>query len=283
MIRSLNNNAVLADVGGKRLILMRKGIGFRRRLGDEITVSDAEEVFTARLDGEAQQIAHFVEEIPLEIFLTVREAIALAGSAVRRSQVLVLALADHLNQAIARAREGILITYPIEWEVAQLYPVEYGLGRQTLELARRKLCPELPTEEATALAMHYVNSQFVSGDLSGTTAMTAVLRQALEAVRAALGPAATEDAMSTARFITHLRYLCVRLSDGKQLDGRVALPQVSRTDAVDHAVAAVQCLFESTSLGASPSSRGRRGTVKLTNAELAYLRLHIERLRETRV
>lgn len=273
VLRSLNNNAVLVTVEGQRRILMGRGIGFRRRLGDDIPLAEAEEIFTTRLDESGRDIGAFLNDIPLEVFECCRAALNEIGSELPHvSQVLLLALADHLHQAIARTAEGITLSYPTSWEVPHLYPREMRWGRHTVEVARRQLCPDLPDEEATAFAMHYVNAHFTGDNLARTIALTELLNNAVRAVQRSFGPDAPHDPLSVARFVTHLRYLFVRIMDDAQLTRRVMTPPpVAQEDAIERAVASVRALVE------------EAHHTTLSAAEIDYLRLHIIRLSDPRV
>ena len=51
---------------------------------------------------------------------------------------MLFALADHLSFALRRASEGITIAYPLQWEVAALYPQEVGFARSILALVEER-------------------------------------------------------------------------------------------------------------------------------------------------
>ena len=76
------------------------------------------------------------------------------------STTLVMALSDHVANAVERVRRGIDITYPLLGEVSNLYPQEYAQGRAMLASLNARLDVTLPDGEATALAMHLVNAGF---------------------------------------------------------------------------------------------------------------------------
>ncbi len=50
---------------------------------------------------------------------------------------LLVALADHIGFALTRAREGMKIQTPLEWELKQVYPKEYEIGLQAVELMQK--------------------------------------------------------------------------------------------------------------------------------------------------
>lgn len=141
LIRVLNNNAVMVELDGARVILLGRGLGFGRRLGDPIDYADASEVFTPTSPDGFFELSEFVAQIPLEVFRVSRRAVDLAAekSGIRPSQALLLSIADHLNFAVHRAREGIVIDFPLSWEVRQLYPNEAALGEATVEIAQEEL------------------------------------------------------------------------------------------------------------------------------------------------
>ena len=108
LLRVLNNNAVMVEAAGGRLILLGRGIGFSKQLGDDVLLSAATEVFQPSSPQELRQLADFVVEIPLETFNVARRAVdhAEATAGVRPSQALLLSIADHLHYAVLRAEKS---------------------------------------------------------------------------------------------------------------------------------------------------------------------------------
>ena len=273
LLRVLNNNAVMVEAVGGRLILLGRGIGFSKHLGDEIPVSAAAEVFYPSSSQELRQLADFVVEIPFETFNVARRVVdhAEATAGVRPSQALLLSIADHLHFAIVRAENGTTIDFPLKWEIAQLYPREAELGRATVHFARTELGVPIAEDEATAFAMHFVNAQFAQADVSQTVEMTKLLGAAVDIVTEGIGSHATADPMSVARFVTHLRYLYVRILTDSQIESTppILVPEIHRAHPEVSIVAdQVRQLIES-------------GGGTLTKAEVSYLELHVARLATT--
>ena len=185
------------------------------------------------------------------------------------SSASLLPLADHLTFAIERTREGIVVEYPLRWEVRQLYPEEVAVGELGVALVRHRIGVEPPPAEAVALAMHLVTAPFDRPGLTRTVRMTGLINRVLDLIGTALGVAIDRDSMSATRFVTHLRYLFVRLDQHRQINSRASpvavAVRVNHPDA--HVVARrVQDLIE--------FEVGDR----LTEDELLYLTLHIARL-----
>lgn len=141
LIRVLNNSAIMVQEGAERRILLGRGIGFGRKLGDPVDVGLADETFVPESGVRLGQLSQLVTEIPLEIFTVARHAVDMAESSqgIRASQGLLVALADHLHFAVERARQGTRIDFPLKWEIEQLYPVEAALGREAVAMISREM------------------------------------------------------------------------------------------------------------------------------------------------
>jgi beta-glucoside operon transcriptional antiterminator len=267
-----NNNVLLAaDDGGAEVVLMGKGLGFQVRAGDPVRTSDVERTFIAGGDTTPERIIALVEEIPTEdIDLTQRivaEAREQLGPHITGH--VVVPLADHISFALQRAREDVQITYPLQWEVLHLYPREVAFARHALAVVREVTGVELPALEAVPLALHFVNAQFGSGELSRTVEMTEVFGAVLGIVRERLGVELDEESIDVARFITHLRYLFVRQQQGVPVpDMQGVLLDAVRAQhpaAYDAAVAIQELLRETYAW-------------TVTGDEVLYLALHVARL-----
>ncbi|GAB95987.1 beta-glucoside operon transcriptional antiterminator [Kineosphaera limosa] len=275
VVRALNNNAVLAqDEAGGRVVLMGRGIGFGSRLGDAVDAAAVTHRFVPDVTHPIGTLTNLVDELPLEVAQAAAAITHAAGERLRvtPSQGLLLCVADHLRFALIRLERGGLGAYPLQWEVAQLYPDELSVGQSAVDIASRELGVELPREEAVAFALHFVNAAFATEDLERTVAMTQRIKLILVVVRAALGMDVDDESMSTARFVTHLRYLFVRISSGRQIAEAPELLglAVERTHPLAHRTALrVAEIFELDSTA-------------LTADEVTYLALHIARLARER-
>lgn len=270
VVRVLNNNAVLAARGdGARVVLMGKGIGWGRRLGDEVDPTAVQHTFVPDTSHPIGQLASLVGDLPIEVAQT---AARIVGAARRRTglqptQALLLAVADHLAVALQRAGHGSP-AYPLAWEVSQLFPDELAAGHDALQLIAEDHGAVLPREEATAFALHFVNAQAAGPGMAHTVAMTRRITQVLSVVAAALDVELDHQSMSVARFVTHLRYLFVRLARGDQVTETPSSLCASIRAAHPLSWRVAERLAEVVEMD------GHR----LSTDELGYLTLHIARL-----
>ena len=68
----------------------------------------------------------------------------------------IIPFADHLHYAVARAREGLQVDYPLAPEVTLLYPREVEFGRRALDLVHERLHLTLDPQEA--IPWRYISS-----------------------------------------------------------------------------------------------------------------------------
>ncbi len=267
-----NNNVVLGvDDGGREVVLIGRGLGFGARANDDVDAARIERTFAPSPGETPERIAAFLDEIPLEDIELAEEIIRL-GRAAFGDQItghMLFALADHLSFALRRAREGITIAYPLQWEVAALYPQEVAFARSVLALVEERLGVRLPELEAIPFALHFVNARFGHDDLSRTMEMTEVFGAVLDVVRGRFGIPVDEASLDVTRFITHLRYLFIRQEQGDVPGGdqRRLYDLVRATQPAEFACAEdVKVLLED------------RFGWHLNENEVLYLTLHVARL-----
>lgn len=271
ILRVFNNNVVLARRGAEPVVVTGRGVGFHAKQGEAVDESRVARIFVP-LDGrDPDHSGEMIAGLPADIVERVADALEEVG--IHSRLTLVTAVADHVVGAATRARKGTTVEYPLRAEVTHLYPEEAAQGERLLHALNRRLEAPLPDEEATALTLHLVNAGFNTGNLAHTYQMTGVIQQMLDVIGAEWGEGVDAASISTARFITHARYLFVRLARGAQLDHgnspltKELLRAHPREMAIARKVAHVVEL---------------RFGQPLTDDEIAYLGLHVARLQESR-
>ena len=257
--------------------MIGRGIAFGKRKGQLIDPSAVEQTFVPEQGMSGERLSMTLSEIPAEILsiATLLESKVRAEGALELSNSFILPLADHLHYAVVRARDGVRVQYPLAPEVTVLYPREVEYGRAVLAMVRERLQVELDPNEAIPLALHLVNAQFATADMSQAFRMTEVFAQVFEIIEASYERKLDPDSMSAARFVTHLRYLFVRASRAsanhtEDVDevSQPSLLAALRADA-PRAYACAQKVLLVLQMQLKQS---------LTRDELTYLTIHIARL-----
>lgn len=272
ILRVFNNNVVLArSAQGDDVVLTGRGLGFQAKPGQAVDESKIVRVFTPDDGRDPDHLGQLVASVPPEhvkLAVAALEAAGLSGL-VDSSPSLLVTISDHLSFAIKRVREGINLTYPLETEVGHLFPTELAQGRQVLAAVNANAEVQLPDGEAVAIALHLVNVGFTTGDLSYTYKLTGILQQLLDVVGQTYGRSLDNSSISVARFITHPRYLFVRIQSGKQLVGEPSAVGKAIRESQPEAYRCAELVATLLDL---------RLDTTVTPDETAYLALHIARV-----
>lgn len=267
-----NNNVVLALDGRERsVVITGPGVGFGMSRGKVLDPAKVENVYVPENAARAQVAADTLAAIPTEVLETARaivDAFHRAADGPRPDSLLV-PVADHLHQALRRAEQGLEIEMPLVWEVRNLYPRETQLGQEALALVSDRLEVQLPPEEATAFALHFVSVSFSHRVIDRTVQMTQSLTDIFTLVDASRGEPLDRQGAAAARFVTHLRYLFTRLAEGREV---ADAPQLLR-DALEAGLPEAMDLARGISVQLE-ESWGH----PLSSSETAYIALHVHRL-----
>ena len=150
-IRKLNNNAVICrDSRGREVVALGKGVGFGGDFPRELAMDHIERTFYS-IDAEGQRI---MQDLPADVVLFTAKIMDIVENELpyELSPNAVLIMADHIAFAIARQRKGIRFDMPLTYDVQQLYPLEYKIGRYITARVRQELGVELPREEVASIA-----------------------------------------------------------------------------------------------------------------------------------
>ena len=267
----LNNNVVLArDEIGREAILTGRGLGFQRKRGQDVDVSLVSRRYIPA--DNARSVAEVIAGIPLErLALTervFRKAARELGTDVPSSTV--IAVVDHVNQAMERVRQGLAMDYPLRAEVAHLHPEELRLAEAMVAEINAAQEVQLPGGEAIALALHLFTAAIGASSAQTASEQSRLIGQVMALLEKTLGEAFDPDSVNAARFAVHLRYFLVRARTAVQIeDGTASLVaealRASNPDAYRVALR-IRDLLE------------MRLNTTVTEDEVAYLALHVARL-----
>ncbi|MDK6806621.1 transcription antiterminator BglG [Corynebacterium sp. HMSC062E11] len=270
LLRVFNNNVVLARRGAEDVIVTGRGIGFQAHPGTEVDPAKVVKVFVPDSGRDPDHLAAMIAGIPGEYVQLVIDAMHSVdmSEALRSKLTLVVAIADHIHGAVNR---GNAVSYPLEAEVRHLYAEDFALAQQLLTAINGGLHKPLAPDEAVAITLHLVNAGFAVGDLSGTYRMTGLIQQILAVIGSHIDTELNSEDISVARFITHLRYLFVRMAEHQQLDSDDRQVATAISARYPDAVETAQMVANLIEL---------RLDSALTPDEVSYLTLHIARLEE---
>ncbi|GAB2941001.1 transcriptional antiterminator BglG [Hafnia psychrotolerans] len=268
----LNNNVVVViNEQQREQVVMGRGLAFMKKTGDELDDSKIEKIFALQNDELVTHLTELLSHIPMEVMTTCDQIISLARSRLGKLQEnLYIALTDHCNFAIERQKQGIPISNALLWETRRLYPKEYALGLEALEMIDVRLGVRLPVDEAGFIALHLVNAQ-LNGEMAEVTQITKVMQEILHMVKYQLCLEYNEESLSYQRFVTHLKFFSQRMLSRSVVPDDDLMLHVAVKENYPKAWACAEKI--STYLTAHYQR-------ELSTEEIMYLSINIERVRK---
>lgn len=268
-IKRINNNAAICEDGsGHQLIALGKGIGFGE-MPREISLRDVRRTFY----GIDSKYLSFIDEVDPDIleFSAQFADVVTQQLSYDLSPNLPITLADHIQFAIKRAREHMVVSMPLAVDVEQVHPVEYRLAEVALRGIQRTFGVRMPRNEAAGIALSIVNSAVGSSRRTAELSerMDRVFVEIFNAIEADMSVSIDRSSFACARFTTHVRYLLERISRGETVASEsLGLYEVLEEQYPD----VVACAKHIATLISSSFN------AELTHEELIYLVLHINRI-----
>ncbi len=268
ILKKINNNVVWAvDGNGENLVVFGRGLGFKKTPYELEDLSLIERTF---YDVNSHYIST-LGDYPPEIISVAAQINEMAAMELEcdLNPNLTFTLADHLNFAIERIEKGLEVNLPIEFDIEQLYPKEYMLGKRALDLLRSKVETVIPDREAASIAMHLINAEAENEDLHSTLMMMKISTDVVKIVEDVLDVRFVKESFGLNRFIMHLRYLVQRMVQGKVSSHGISLlmPEMKR---VYPKVYECALLIE--------EYLSSEWQWKCNEEELVYLMIHINRI-----
>lgn len=146
-----------------------------------------------RSQNETERLKELFASLPVEYIEITDEILTYAKETLKRKlrEGAYITLADHINFAVMRLKQGMNFQNILLTEIRRFYPQEYAIGIFALKLMEDRLGIVMPEDEAASIALHIFNAEY---DISVSDAFhsTKLLDQILD-------------------IITHLKFLTQRI------------------------------------------------------------------------
>lgn len=264
----INNNVVLThDDTGKELVVMGRGLAFKKRPGDQVDTGLVEKTFVLEGEGVSAKLAELLADVS-EKYLVLSEKIMTMAAmklGVKLDDYLYVALTDHLSFAITRYKQGIKLQNALAWEIKKYYRKEYQTALEALTIIEEETGIMMDENEAASIAMHLVNSQVSGEGLESISKVVTTVNDILTIVKYHFNVTLDEESMNYERFLTHLRFFAWRLMKrSRLLKSRMTTFFISRSSVSIHKHSSAQ--------GRLPSTfrRSSTGHYQKTNAYTSH-------------
>lgn len=216
--KALNNNVLIANNDRlEEVVLIGKGIGFHHKKDDPISEGSIEKLFVLRNEKEQAHYKELLPHIDEEILHTIissTELIRNKSNAILNEHVHV-ALTDHLVFAINRLSRGLAIKNPFLSETKVLYPFEFEIAAEVVDLINQSIDINLPEGEIGFIALH-IHSAITHKDISEINKYSQLVTLMIETIEERLRISIDKDGIDYIRLVRHIRYTIERVvSDDK--------------------------------------------------------------------
>jgi beta-glucoside operon transcriptional antiterminator len=213
----LNNNVALVERGKIDVIVVSKGISFRKKVGDTLELDEVEKVFVPDSNDVLENYSYLLSHAQQGTLDATLKVIEYAEKNIEEkvNDYLYLTLLDHIDYALKRAVNGQFIISPLAWEVRKFYPKHYEIGKCALEIITNETGVEFPESEAVAIALHFINLQESQVDIKDAIKVMETISDILTIIRIHFQMQFDEGSMNYNRLVTHLQYFAQRITLGE--------------------------------------------------------------------
>jgi beta-glucoside operon transcriptional antiterminator len=212
LVKALNNNvAQVIDEKKNQYIAFGTGVSFQKGKGDEVNEEKIEKCYFLSEQNVAQY-SDLLETIDPKIIYISEKIIDFVKKELDAdfTTSLLFMLADHINFSIERYHMNVVLKNPLHYEINRLYPNEIKAGKQSLNIILEDLGIPLPVEEATMLALHFVNSQIGTEAMHDAITITSITNDVLNIINYHFQVVIDENSINMHRFLIHLRYFILK-------------------------------------------------------------------------
>lgn len=216
----LNNNVLIASHPTyDEVVLIGKGIGFGKKKGDVIEQRDVEKWFILKNEREQEQYKKLLPHVDEEFIGLMNDIIHHIRTRTNSSlnEHIHVALTDHILFAIKRLEQGMDIKNPFLVETKSLYPLEYGVATEVVNMLNERLHIELPEGEIGFIALH-IHSALTNHQLSEVNQHSQLISRLVSVVEEQLDIRIDRESIHYLRFVRHLRYAIERVKKGEKIE-----------------------------------------------------------------
>ena len=209
--RIINNNVIASKEQESEIVLMGKGLSFKKKVGDYIDSDQIEKIFVLK-GREKMRYMDIIENISSEYIDLAVDILDYAQKKlkVKTTSISYITLADHMASAVERTQKGVPLTNQMLNEIRRFYPREFAIGIKALEKTNELYNITLPIDEAGFIAFHIMNLSGAGMDPASEQSMK-LIQKVIEIVESYFEVHLDQDSIYYERFLTHLKYFSSRV------------------------------------------------------------------------
>ncbi|MBU8881382.1 PRD domain-containing protein [Bacillus sp. FJAT-29790] len=268
----LNNNVLFGSHHSfGEVVLIGKGIGFNQKQGNYIAAESIEKLFILKNEKEQEnyiKLLPFVENDLHEVIISSIELIKKRTRSALNEHIHV-ALTDHLMFAVTRMSKRMEMKNPFLIETRALYPLEFEIAKEVVDLIGEKTGIYLPDGEVGFIAIH-IHSAVMNRNLSEVNQHSQLVTLLIDMIEDQLKIKIDKDSIDYMRLVRHIRFTIERINKGEKVEEPETITSLLKEE---YPV----CYSLSWKL-----IKVMQQTLKkqVFNAEAVYLTMHLQRLQK---
>ncbi len=269
IVKVFNNNVVLASHMGQEKILVNKGLGFSRKVGDVIPGdTELEKIFIIENKDNQRNFRQLIATVDDNLVGICEEMFSQIDSAFGESldEEIHIRLLDHIAFTIHRIKQNDRIENPFIIEIETLYRKETEIARKAVALLEKRTGIAIPDDEVGFITLH-IHSSLNKNKLSNTIKYAFICNSALEIIEDELGREIDKQSIDYARFVIHIRYSIERVMKNITIKNEL-LRSIRRTYGKSYKTAKKIAAMI-----------GGHMSIKIPDEEIGYIAMHVERLK----
>ncbi len=219
--KALNHNTLIAISmeDNKEYLLIGKGIGFGKKVGERFEIPDQMECTVYSLQeqterGKPMEIVKGIEPVYLEIAGKVlAKSEEVFGKIDRR---ILFPMADHIAFAVQRIQANEQISNPLTDDIRALFYREYKTAESLKDILWDMMKIEIDEHEVGYVALH-IHSAIEEEKVSFSMKIAQAVRDCVVMVEDAVGCKIDVESLSYNRLMNHIRYMVARAIKGEKL------------------------------------------------------------------
>lgn len=228
----LNNNVLIASRSSyPEVVLIGKGIGFGKKIGDEISAATAEKLFTLVKKEEQEQYKQLLFQVDEPFVAFMHDVISYIEEHFQTTlnEHIHIALTDHIAFSIKRIKQGLDLRNPFLIETQTLYPKEYEVAEQVVKKINDQFNLSMPVGEVGFIALH-IHSALTDRKISDINVHSQLINQLVKMVEDQLEINIPRNSVDYLRLVRHLRHTIDRVVAGEQVAEPKKLAEMLKTE-----------------------------------------------------
>lgn len=212
--RILNNNAVLTkDDRHREMIILGKGIAFKKGMYDEIDESKITKKFLLASKQEKMNLETIIKHIPYEYFEFTESIRSYCEQQLQHflDDGFTLRVADHIYFSVTKYHEDIRTPNLMLNEIQMFYRREFEISRTIIQWINDKFDVHFDENEAGFITFHIVSSSMSTTDLD-MNEMLERLTFMIKYIEQYFHVTLDIQSLEYSRLVTHLKYFIQRMN-----------------------------------------------------------------------